>query len=316
MLTVTPILPRFGAEVSGVDISKPLSDADRQGVIDAMAKWGVCVFRNTGLDDESHIRFSRYFGRLELAPAMPGGRKGRLNHRELFDASNLDANGNINRDPAAMTYRKGDRLWHTDSSFMEKRTSYSLLLAHQVPKEAGETWFADTRSAYEDLPQTTQDKIKNLKGENSLWWSRKLAGADISDETIDSGLKAVHPIVHTHAPSGRKALFIAAHTKDIVGMEPEEGRRLIRELIKFCVQPQYVFKVKYAPGDLVIWDNLCTMHRGGEFDAENEARDMRRTTVREGTEPHSTADDDPFTQLFTGMPKTLARGQAPAPAER
>lgn len=309
MLTVKPILPRFGAEVSGVDISKPLSEEDRLGVIDAMNKWGVCVYRNTGLDDESHIRFSRNFGRLELAPVRPDG-KSRLAHRELFDASNLDIEGNINRDPAAITYRKGDRLWHTDSSFMEKRTSYSMLLAHKVPKEAGETWFADTRSAYEDLPQEMKDRIENLKGENSLWWSRKLAGADISDETIENGPKAVHPIVHVHAGSGRKALFIAAHTKDIVGMAPEEGRRLIRELIKFCVQPQYVFKVKYAPGDLVIWDNLCSMHRGGDFDAENEARDMRRTTVREGTEPNSTASDDPFTELFSGMPKTLARKDA------
>ncbi|PQA89502.1 TauD/TfdA dioxygenase family protein [Hyphococcus luteus] len=310
MLTVKPILPRFGAEISGVDISKPLSEEDRRAIIDAMNKWGVCVFRNTGLDDESHIRFSRNFGRLELAPLRRDG-KGRLAHRELFDASNLDMEGEINRDPSAVMYRKGDRLWHTDSSFMEKRTSYSLLLAHQTPKEAGETWFADTRSAYEDLPQEMKDKIENLKGENSLWWSRKLAGADISDETIENGPKAVHPIVHTHAGSGRKALFIAAHTKDIVGMEPEEGRRLIRELIKHCVQPQYVFKVKYEPGDLVIWDNLCTMHRGGEFDAENEARDMRRTTVREGTEPNSKDDDDPFTELFTGMPKSLSRLTAP-----
>lgn len=306
MLNVKPFLPRFGAEVSGVDISQPLSEADRRDIIAAMAQWGVCMFRKTGLDDESHIRFSRNFGHLERAPARPGG-KSRLAHRELFDASNLDVDGNIARDPGAVTYRKGDRLWHTDSAFMPQRTSYSLLLAHKVPKAGGETWFADTRSAYEDLPLAMKDKIKNLMGENSLWWSRKQAGADISNEQIESGLKAIHPIVHTHVPSGRKAMFIAAHTKDIVGVPSEEGRALIRELIAFATQPQYVFQVKYEPGDLVIWDNLCSMHRGGEFDTENEARDMRRTTVRAGTEPHSRIEDDPFTELFKDLPNSLSQ---------
>ncbi|MFC4257285.1 TauD/TfdA family dioxygenase [Altererythrobacter xixiisoli] len=303
-LTVQPILPRFGAEVSGIDITRPLDEEQRQAVIAAMNRWGVCVYRNTGLDDASHVAFSRNFGHLEKSPMRPG--RNRLEHRELFDASNLDVDGNITRDPVAITYRKGDRLWHTDSAFMEKRTSYSLLLAHQVPKEAGETWFADTRSAWEDLPQSMKDKVRNLKGINSLWWSRRKAGAEVSEEQLASGLKAVHPLVHVHRGSGREALFIAAHTMGIEGMPDDEARALIDELIAFTTQPEYTFKVKYAPGDLVIWDNLCSMHRGGEFDAANEARDMRRTTVREGTEPYAVESDDPFTELFsTSVPTTF-----------
>jgi alpha-ketoglutarate-dependent 2,4-dichlorophenoxyacetate dioxygenase len=311
MLKIKPILPRFGAEVSGIDISQPLDETQRREVVEEMNQWGVCVYRHTGLDDESHIRFSRHFGHVELSPRRPGGRY-RLAHRELFDASNLDADGNITRDPAAITYRKGDRLWHTDSAFMPKRTSYSMLLAHAVPKEGGETWFADTRSAYEDLPQAMKDRIEGLEGENSLWWSRRLAGADISDEQIESSLKAVHPIVHVHAGSGRKALFIAAHTKDIVGMPHEEGRALLRELIAFATQPQYTFSIRYAPGDLVIWDNLCSMHRGGEFDSAHEARDMRRTTIREGTEPFAHEADDPFADLFKSVPRAVESDRARA----
>src|SRR5690349_1088036 len=128
-LTVEPILPRFGAEVSGVDISKPLDAETQANIIAAMDTWGVCVYRNTGLDNESHIAFSRTFGHLEKAPVRAGALP-RHGHRELFDAGNLDATGAINRDPSAILYRRGDRLWHTDSAYMSLRTRYSLLLAH------------------------------------------------------------------------------------------------------------------------------------------------------------------------------------------
>jgi len=294
-LTVKPILPRFGAEVSGIDISKPLDADARREVVDTMDRWGVCVYRNTGLDDETHIAFSRIFGHLELAPAMKG-RTPRFAHRELFDAGNLDVNGNIITDESLLLHKKGDRLWHTDSSFMEKRTSYSLLLAHEVPPEGGKTWFADTRSAYDDLPQAMKDRIEHLELEHSLWHSRKLAGFPLTDADVDARPKVRQPLVMPQASTGRKALYVAAHASDVVGMPREEGRALIAELIAFATQPQYVFSVDWQPGDLVIWDNLASMHRGGDYDAHRYRRDMRRTTVREGTPPDIA--DDPFSDYF------------------
>ena len=304
-LHVEPILPRFGAECSGLDLTRPLSPEEVRQVTDAMDRYGVTVWRNTGMNDEQHVEFSRNFGYLERVPKREGV-KMRLPFRELFDASNLTVDGEITRDKAAIEYRKGDRLWHTDSAFLDKRTSYSLLLAHQVPKEGGETWFADTRSAYDDLPQETKDFIEDKFTLNSLWWSRKQAGAEIDEAEIDERPKARHPLVHVHKGSGRKSLFIAAHTMDIEGMDKAEGRKLIADLIAHCTQPQYVFNVKWNVGDMVIWDNLCSMHRGGDFDYSNEKRDMRRTTVREGTEPHTMdTGDDPFTELFARTPKTV-----------
>ena len=174
-----------------------------------------------------------------------------------------------------------------------------------MPPEGGETWFADTRSAYEDLPQDMKDFLEDKVGINTLWWSRKMAGAEISEEEIDQRPKARHPLVHTHAGSGRKSLFIAAHTMDVEGLPKEEGRALIRQLIEHATQPQYVFSVNWNVGDLVIWDNLCSMHRGGDYDYAKYKRDMRRTTVREGTEPHTLELDDPFTELFAQTPKTV-----------
>ena len=304
-LKVEPILPRFGAYCSGLDLTRKLSAEEVKQVTDAMDTWGVTVWRDTHMSDADHVEFSRNFGYLERTPERAGMKK-RLPFPELFDASNLNQDGDITQDPAAIQYRKGDRLWHTDSAFLEKRTSYSILLAHQVPSEGGETWFADTRSAYEDLPQETKDFLEDKVGVNSLWWSRKMAGAEIADEEIEERPRARHPLVHVHKGSGRKALFIAAHTMDIEGMDKAEGRKLIKDLIEHCTQPQYVFSVKWHAGDMVIWDNLCSMHRGGEYDYANEKRDMRRTTVREGTEPHTMeSGDDPYTELFARSPKVV-----------
>jgi alpha-ketoglutarate-dependent 2,4-dichlorophenoxyacetate dioxygenase len=266
---------------------------------------GLTVWPGTGMSDEQHVAFSRNFGYLERVPRREGV-KYRRPVRELFDASNLTVDGEITPDPSAIQYRKGDRLWHTDSAFMEKRTSYSLLLAHEVPPEGGMTSFADTRSAYEDLPAEMKAFLEGKVGVNSLWWSRKMAGAEIDDAEIEERPTARHPLVHVHRGSGRKALFIAAHTMDVEGMPKEEGRQLIRDLIAHATQPQYVFSHSWAVGDMVIWDNLCSMHRGGDYEYAKYKRDMRRTTVREGTEPHTMeTGDDPFGELFSRTPKTV-----------
>lgn len=296
-INAKPILPRFGAEISGVDISKPLPPEAMKELIGLQDKWGITVYRNTGLNDESHIAFSRNFGHLEQLPPRPG-----VEHRELFSAGNLGPDGEINRSAAAMTYRKGDQIWHTDSSFMDMRTAYSMLLAYEVPSKDGATWFADTRSAYEDLPQDVKDRIENLECEHSLWWSRKQGGADISHEMIMERNRPVHKMVHTHAGSGRKVLYLGAHCYRVVGWDWDESRELIDYLNNWATQPQYVFSVLYQPGDMVIWDNLCSYHKGGEFDW-NERRDMRRTTVREATQAEQ--GDDPFERLFKEMPQIM-----------
>ena len=310
-LQVRPILPRFGAEVSGVDITRPLDGESRRAIVDTMDRWGVCVYRDTGLDDAGHIAFSRIFGHLELAPASKAFAP-RMKHRELFDASNLDAAGEIVTDPNVMLHKKGDRLWHTDSSFMAMRTSYSLLLAHEVPPEGGETWFADTRSAYDDLPQATKDRIDGLEVEHSLWHSRRLAGFPLTEEDVDARPKVRQPLVLPQPSTGRKALYVAAHACDVVGLPRDEGRALLAELIAFATQPQYVFSVSWNVGDLVIWDNLASMHRGGDYDVTRYRRDMRRTTVREGSPPD--VADDPFTDYFRASLGNASISTAPVPA--
>lgn len=295
-----PILSRFGAEISGIDIRKALDEDTQRDIVKLQKQWGVTVWRNTGLDDETHIAFSRIFGYVERSPRSK--MKTRFDYPELFDASNIDADGNILDNEMVRLNNRGNRLWHTDSSFMSKRSAESLLLCHEAPPEGGPTWFADTRSAYEDLPQDMKDRIEGLEARHSYWWSRMKAGYPFTEAEVEEKPFAQHRLVHVHEGSGRKALFVGAHAFDIPGMSREEGRALLKELIDWCTQPQYVFSVSYQPGDLVIWDNLCTMHRGGEFDDAAHRRDMRRTTIREGAAPET--PDDPFGEMFAASGRT------------
>ncbi|KAF8578470.1 alpha-ketoglutarate-dependent 2,4-dichlorophenoxyacetate dioxygenase [Ramaria rubella] len=285
-LTCIPLHSDFGAEIQGVDFTvKPLPDYVIQDIITAQDRFGVTVYRNTGLDDQSHVAFSYQLGKLEMCPKLSGPNvPPRFSEPELFDAGNIDREGNlILKGSRRWWYNKGNALWHTDSSFNQLRSKYSLLLAHQIPKEGGDTMYADVRSAYRDLPQAKKNELKDLVVCHNLWHSRKLAAPDefksATEYEMSQKPPAYHKLVQTTA-DGRETLFIAAHSEYIVGRPKDEGLKLIHELLDHCTQPQYVLAVKWkAPGDLVFWDNRCTMHRATPFSDQMEKRDMRRTTV-------------------------------------
>jgi len=280
-LQVSTAGPSFLAEVSGVDFSQPIDAATLEQIKDAMARYGVCVFRGTALTDESHIAFSRLLGDLEQAPRLFGGARTRFRYPELFDAGNLDVEGNILQDERRRTYNKGNALWHTDSSFNPHRASYSLLLAHEVPPTGGDTQLADTRAAYDALAPGIKAMIEDLWAEHWLWHSRMLAGyPEPTQQERELKPPARHKLVQVHKESGRKTLYIAAHASHIIGWPVKEGRALIQELIEFATQPTFVRSVAWKqPGDLLIWDNRCTMHRATSFEDTVYRRDMRRTTV-------------------------------------
>ncbi len=280
-LDAKPLGPSFVAEVAGVDFSRPIDAATLGEIISAMDRYAVCVFRATALRDESHIAFSRQLGNLEHAPRLFGKNVTRFEHPELFDAGNLDSNGKILVDERRRIYNKGNALWHTDSSFNPHRASYSLLLAHEVPPEGGDTQFADTRAAYDALPAELKARIEDLWAEHWLWHSRMLAGyPEPTEAERQAKPPARHKLVQVHPGSGRKTLYIASHASHIVGWPVEAGRKLLSELIEFATQPQFVRAVSWKQaGDLVIWDNRCTMHRATPFEDTVYRRDMRRTTV-------------------------------------
>ena len=315
---VAPISPGFGAEISGVDISQPLGDADSQAILKAIDDYAVLVFRNTGLDDVSHVEFSRIFGHVETMPSFKklfdsarsakDGKTAREAGPHFVTFGNVTDEGRIVDDPERRKLLAGDRMWHTDSSFMAERAAYSALLAYAVPPIGGDTGFADMRGAWDRLSPAMMARIEGLEADHCVWWSRHVSGADISEEQAMGMPAARHPLVHRHK-SGRTALFLASHIRAIPGMEPAEGRALVAELIEHATGPELTISVNWNVGDLVVWDNLATMHRATEFEDLRHRREMRRTTMRNGPPP-ATADA-PYGAMYSGSLERLGqlRGQ-------
>ena len=200
---------------------------------------------------------------------------------QLVDISNLDENNKVlGAEDRRRMFALGNQLWHTNSSFKRVPGLYSLLHAHSVTPEGGETQFVDTRAAYDALPEKMKARIDKLVAEHSIFTSRaKLGFTEFSQAERDS-LPPVHrPVVQVHPGSGRKALYLASHVSHIVGWPVPDGRMLIRELMEHATQTQFVYTHRWQVGDLVMWDNRCTLHRGRPYDDANERRDMRRATL-------------------------------------
>ena len=286
VLSATPLHPLFAAEITGVDLSKPIEAEMRDAIAHAMDQYAVCVLPDQRLDDEQQIAFSQLYGPLEVSPPVQG-KSGiaafntRVRHREIFDISNLDENGTVlETQDARVAYRLGNQLWHTDSSFRQRSATWSMLHARVIPPTGGDTEFADTRAVYDALPDATKNKLEGLIAEHSIWHSRaRLGGYTPTEEERTLRPPARHPLVRRHPGSGRNALYLASHASHIIGTPLQEGQALLRELIEFATQPQFVYRHRWRIGDLVIWDNRCTMHRATPFPATGHVRDMRRTTI-------------------------------------
>jgi len=283
---VRKLHPFFAAELLGADLARE-PDGELIRLVEAlMAEHAVLVIRDqTHIGDDEHIRFSRAFGPLELPPKLQftGARLGETaRYRpELFDVSNLDERGEIEpADALKRKFARGNELFHTDSSFNDLATKWSLLFSHIVPPFGGDTQFVDTRVGYELLPESIRQQLNDRLVEHNLWRSRERSGFTAVDAIKKSMPAVTHPLVRVSA-SGRKALYIGAHADHIVGLPLEEGRRLLDELMEIATQPHLIYSHRWVQGDLVIWDNRCTMHRATAFDFMNHKRDLRRTTINE-----------------------------------
>jgi alpha-ketoglutarate-dependent 2,4-dichlorophenoxyacetate dioxygenase len=270
------------AEISGVRIL----DLDIVDFRRTMDRCAVCVIRNQEpVSDAEHVEFSRRLGPLLPMKmlTMVGKSKSRFAHPEIIDIGNIDAEGRLlPEDDRRRAYNRGNLLWHTDASYDQARGVYSLLSCHSIPPGGADTEFADMRLAYDALPTERQKEIEHLVVEHSIWYSRALAGmTDVSDEEKATRPPARHRLVHRHPGSGRKVLYLASHASHVIGMPVDEGRALLAELIGFATRPGFVYRHKWRVGDLLVWDNQQTMHRGTAFDDTKYPRDMRRTTVIE-----------------------------------
>ena len=281
-IELAPLHPTLGAEVRGVDLTRPVTPEVFAEIDAAFARHGILVFPEQPVTDEQQLEFSRLFGPLEVNPNYAGA-KMRL-RPDVADISNLDAEGRVlARNDRRNLFNIGNQLWHTDSSFKRIPAKCSLLSARELPSPGptggGETEFADLRAAWEALPETRQRELDGLVVEHSIFRSRSQLGfTDFNDEIFKELPPVRQALARHHRYSGRTSLYLASHASHIIGWPVEEGRALIEELIAFATEPQFVYEHRWTVGDLVIWDNRCTMHRGRPYD-DTQRRVLHRTTV-------------------------------------
>jgi len=284
-LMVKPLHPVFVAEASGLDFTKPISRADACAINAAMNQYGVLVWRGQPLTAQQQIEFATAFGPLDIGLKRVFKRPERLEDERLIDISNVDIDGNVQRrDSAKNLSNFANQLWHSDSSFMCPRAAYSMLHALATPSWGGDTEFADLRAAYDTLDARTRTMIANLRAEHYALHTRILLGDDAyTDEQKNMMPPAVWPLVDTHPGSGRKVLFVGVHARQIIGLSTAESRLLLSDLLEHATQRERVYVHKWQVGDLLMWDNRATVHRGRRFDL-TERRELRRTTVNDTAE--------------------------------
>jgi alpha-ketoglutarate-dependent 2,4-dichlorophenoxyacetate dioxygenase len=276
--------PLFVAEVSGVYLSQAVDAATVRAIWDAIDRYAVLVFHDQRLDDAQLRDFAAMFGELEIGRSAARGGRRRLAIPQIGDISNLDEDNQVRAlDDRRRLDSLGNRLWHTDASYMPVPVVLGMLHAVTVPPASalggGETEFADMRAAYDALPDATKAAIDGLIVQHDVFWSR----GQIGFTEFPPGERENYPpspqrLVRLHPGSKRKTLYLSAHASHVIGWPIADGRLLLLDLNAHATQPAFVYRHEWRVGDLVIWDNRCTMHRGRAHD-ETQPRDLRRATT-------------------------------------
>jgi len=281
-LYISQIHPIFVGEVTGVDLRQPLDPAVVMEIDAAMDRYAVLVVRDQPLDQEQQMVFARSFGPLDLGLRKVKKQPHRFRYDELIDISNVDEKGRIaDRNSGKIVSNIANQLWHSDSSFQRPAAKYSMLSAVVLPTRGGETEFADLRAAYDALSDELKAELEALEAEHYALHSRFLLGDSDYTEEQKNAIPPVHwPIVRMHPGSKRKLLFVGVHARRIVGWPVAEGRMLLMDLLEHATQRDFVYSHKWRVGDLVMWDNRSTLHRGRRYNL-SERRELRRATTED-----------------------------------
>jgi alpha-ketoglutarate-dependent 2,4-dichlorophenoxyacetate dioxygenase len=290
-LSFRPLHPLFMAEVSPVDLRQVRDQATLDELRAGMDKYGVLVFHDQPFTDADQLNFAeRWDGVLHAKTSVSVLRKNRFGNEALTDISNLDENGEVmETNDRRRMYSLGNRLWHTDASFQDPPGRYSMLHARVVPPVPADTEFADMRAAYDALPPEMQTQLEGLCVHHSIAYSRQTLGFEFSKSEEAALEGAVHPLVRTNPRTGRKSLYIASHASRIIGWPLPDGRLLLRDLMNHGIQREFTYSHAWRVGDLVVWDNLSTMHRGKAFEDTKYKRELRRVTTLDVPLPVRTA---------------------------
>lgn len=286
LVKIAPSDATLGATVTEARLSA-LAENEWRAIEDAFHEYAVLIFPRANLTEQEHIAFSRLFGPLERTLSQ------RAERQEISLLSNVAKDGAVAKpDDTLGLFLKGNRCWHTDSSFKKVGAKVSLLRAVEVPATGGDTEWADMRAAWESLDAATQVRLDGLVAVHSYAWSQgKIGGMELLTRGERDALPPVeHAVVRTHPATGRKNLYLGRHASRILGMEVEAGQALLRRLVEHACQPPRIFRHRWRAGDLAVWDNRCVLHRGHPWPFD-QPRVMKRTTVAgEGDNPWSIQD--------------------------
>ena len=258
-LDLKPLDATFGAVVRGVKLAT-IDDDTWQALHAAWLQYALLILPDQHLSREQQIAFAKRFGPLEF---------------EMAAISNVRANGTLRREADnddVVKVLKGNMGWHADSTYMPVQAKGAVFSAEIVPGAGGQTGFADMRAAYDALDEATRAKVDGLQAYHSLHYSQsKLGhqhqqGSSYSGYGFHDGPVPLRPLVKTHPDTGRKSLLIGRHAHAIPGMDPAESERFLDSLIEFACQAPRVYHHDWAPGDTVIWDNRCLLHRATPWD--------------------------------------------------
>ena len=279
-LAVRPLTPLLGAEVLGVDLARDIDDAMFAELYRAFLRYQVLLFDVPELPPGKQVEFGRRFGPLQIHVM---NQYHAAQHPELYRLSNLDENGN----PTGHHPDKGTLAWHTDGSWQRVTGQATILYAEIVADAGGETHFCDMYRAYERLSPEWKSRIEPLRAVHNLDFSRSRRHGEnpMTDEQRAAVPPVDHPVVRVHPETGRRCLFLGDHAEYIAGMSYEAGRALIEELNALAVHPDLVYAHRWRPGQLIVWDNRCLLHRATEYDPAAQRRVIRRCTVL-GEVPH------------------------------
>jgi taurine dioxygenase len=282
MLSIRPLSRACGAEVSGLELTRPLASDRVQELHRALGEHGILLFRGAQLTPEQHIAFSRHFGALATHVVgefnLPG-------HPEIFIVSNVKEDGKLKGAVYAGQY------WHSDLSYMPKPSLGSLLLCREIPEIGGDTMWANMYLAYDTLSEVMKNFLGGLKAVHDYshaydtYFAHLKERPPLTPEQRAKTPPVEHPMVRTHPVTGRKALYVnPGFTTRILGMAHEESQPILDFLSRHSTRPEFIYRHRWQVGDLIFWDNRCTMHYAlSDYDF-SVRRHMHRTTLA-GDEP-------------------------------
>jgi len=264
---IRPLSPLFAAEVVGLDLRRPLGTATRERVCDAFVRYHVLCFRDQHLSKDEQIAFSEQFGTLERHIARNRGSDNPWVHM----VSNLNAEGR----PSG---KVNSTRWHTDKSFRPEPSLATILHAVVMPPDGGDTCFANMYAGYEALSDADKAELAGVRVIHSWELSREKSGQKATPEEIRDAPPMAHPLVRVHPDSRRKCLFMGEHASHFDGGTIAEGRARLAALEAHATLESFIYRHKWRPGDMLMWDNRCTLHARTDFSA-GERRLLRRVTI-------------------------------------